>query len=102
MKTIMGLLALAVAVASAVAIPEAIQNGQKLESVTGVLQVMGHGEASGDPRVLYYDLLVHGGGRVVRAGVWRVGQLAQAALPASSPTTRHDTHRWFLFAGACS
>ena len=41
MKPIMGLLALAVAVASAVAIPEAIQKGQRLEeSVRGVLQVM--------------------------------------------------------------
>ena len=70
-------------------------------SVRGTVQVTvshGHGEAGGDPRLLYYNLLVHGGGRVARAGVWRVGQFAQAALPASSPTTRHDTHRWCLFA----
>ena len=39
--TILGLLTLAVAVASAVAIPEAIKKGQKLdESVRGVLQVI--------------------------------------------------------------
>ena len=41
MWTILGLLTLAVAVASAVAIPEAIKKGQKLdESVRGVLQVI--------------------------------------------------------------